>query len=929
MDDTQHFCLRWNNYQSSITSAFENLRDDEAFVDVTLACEGRSIKAHRVVLSACSPYFRDLLKSTPCKHPVILLQDVNFMDLHSLVEFIYHGEVNVHQKSLPSFLKTAEVLRVSGLTQQQAEDTHSHLAQIQNLANAGGRTPLNSHQHQHQHSHSHSHPLPHHGSLHDDGGASTLFSRQGAGSPPPPSSVPSLPPHINNQLLKRMAMMHRSSAAAAEDASHALKRLRGSDNGLPLQGGNVGGGGVGGGVGGAPGGGSSQNSPDLPQLHARSASPQQTPADFSTIKHHNNNNTPPLKEEKRNGPNSGNGNSGNAASNGNGISISDKLGSLTPSPLARAGADDVKSEPMELVCSNNNANANDEHSNDSTGEHDANRSSSGDGGKGSLSSGNDEEIGDGLAAHHAAPPFIMSPAENKMFQAAAFNFPISNLDHSALLGLNTQLQQSGDLAVSPQGKLTTNASTTTTINNNLFTTTNNNYNNNVYSLPTNNYNNSNSNSTKTPTPSPTTTPTTSPTTTTTTTTRPDTAITSASGICGLNLSTFAANGSGNGGSGNNNNGGNGLSVTALPHHLPHSHSHLPHSHNQQQHQHQHQQHQQSGSGPNNSGSQTPNGILACSTPTSNTPTAQQQMFAAVMANMAATAASASASASAASASASASTSGSANSSLNNSPHSINRSAATSPTSSASSPPSPPIALTSPTSSLNGSLAAAVYSLHGHVLGHATSPPRPGSVGSSVGSNLCSSTSSGNISSSGNSNINPSSNNNNNGSNIINSSSSSISGPSSNNNNGSSPPATQTGTPQLPLRMPPPTSGGINEPQECPYCRRTFSCYYSLKRHFQDKHEQSDTLYVCEFCHRRYRTKNSLTTHKSLQHRGSSGMLKRLLKTSAIKHGLVGHGHGHGHNHAHHPHPHHHALSHARTSLFDFTSELGQPPPGIQ
>lgn len=120
--DTQHFCLRWNNYQSSITSAFESLRDQDDFVDVTLACDGRSLKAHRVVLSACSSYFRELLKSTPCKHPVIVLQDVSFADLSSLVEFIYHGEVNVHQKNLTSFLKTAEVLRVSGLTQNAERD---------------------------------------------------------------------------------------------------------------------------------------------------------------------------------------------------------------------------------------------------------------------------------------------------------------------------------------------------------------------------------------------------------------------------------------------------------------------------------------------------------------------------------------------------------------------------------------------------------------------------------------------------------------------------------------------------------------------------------------------------------------------------------------------------------------------------------------
>lgn len=52
---------------------------------------------------------------------MIVLQDVAWTDLHALVEFIYHGEVNVHQRSLSSFLKTAEVLRVSGLTQQHGD----------------------------------------------------------------------------------------------------------------------------------------------------------------------------------------------------------------------------------------------------------------------------------------------------------------------------------------------------------------------------------------------------------------------------------------------------------------------------------------------------------------------------------------------------------------------------------------------------------------------------------------------------------------------------------------------------------------------------------------------------------------------------------------------------------------------------------------
>lgn len=58
----QQYSLRWNDFHSSILSTFRNLRDEEDFVDVTLACDSSSFTAHKVVLSACSPYFRRLLK---------------------------------------------------------------------------------------------------------------------------------------------------------------------------------------------------------------------------------------------------------------------------------------------------------------------------------------------------------------------------------------------------------------------------------------------------------------------------------------------------------------------------------------------------------------------------------------------------------------------------------------------------------------------------------------------------------------------------------------------------------------------------------------------------------------------------------------------------------------------------------------------------
>lgn len=111
----QQFCLRWNNYQSNLTHVFDQLLQSEAFVDVTLACDGHSVKAHKMVLSACSPYFQALFFDNPCRHPIVILKDVKWPELKAVVEFMYRGEINVLQEQIGPLLRVAETLKVRGL----------------------------------------------------------------------------------------------------------------------------------------------------------------------------------------------------------------------------------------------------------------------------------------------------------------------------------------------------------------------------------------------------------------------------------------------------------------------------------------------------------------------------------------------------------------------------------------------------------------------------------------------------------------------------------------------------------------------------------------------------------------------------------------------------------------------------------------------
>ncbi|XP_076251680.1 uncharacterized protein LOC143190838 isoform X13 [Rhynchophorus ferrugineus] len=120
---SEHYCLRWNNHQANLLGVCAQLLRDERLVDVTLACadEGRCIRAHKVVLSACSAYFRALFVDHPARHPIVILKDVRFSDLRTLVEFMYKGEVRVEYAQLSRLLQTAESLKVKGLAEMTRE----------------------------------------------------------------------------------------------------------------------------------------------------------------------------------------------------------------------------------------------------------------------------------------------------------------------------------------------------------------------------------------------------------------------------------------------------------------------------------------------------------------------------------------------------------------------------------------------------------------------------------------------------------------------------------------------------------------------------------------------------------------------------------------------------------------------------------------
>ena len=116
----EKYCLVWNEFQANLCSSFGDLREDKDFTDVTLACDdGQQLEAHKVVLISSSPFFMNLLRKNKHPHPLVYMRGLKYENILSLVDFLYHGEANVFQENLESFLAMTDDLQLKGFKRDE------------------------------------------------------------------------------------------------------------------------------------------------------------------------------------------------------------------------------------------------------------------------------------------------------------------------------------------------------------------------------------------------------------------------------------------------------------------------------------------------------------------------------------------------------------------------------------------------------------------------------------------------------------------------------------------------------------------------------------------------------------------------------------------------------------------------------------------
>ena len=133
---SEKFNLKWNDFQSNVSQSFQEVRKAQSLLDVTLVSDDlMEIKAHRLMLTVCSDFFKTILKDSK-PEPIIYLTGFHSSNISLILDYIYKGEVQIYQDQLDSFLECAQKLKIEGLLSEDDDnETQQNFEQMNEETN--------------------------------------------------------------------------------------------------------------------------------------------------------------------------------------------------------------------------------------------------------------------------------------------------------------------------------------------------------------------------------------------------------------------------------------------------------------------------------------------------------------------------------------------------------------------------------------------------------------------------------------------------------------------------------------------------------------------------------------------------------------------------------------------------------------------------
>jgi predicted RNA-binding Zn-ribbon protein involved in translation (DUF1610 family) len=132
MIDNEKMLLNWTEHTANAPNTFKQLWGDQDFADVTLAtADHQQIQAHKVIISSCSQFFRNILVKNPHANPLIYLKGIRHKELEMVLKCIYLGECEVENSDLRDFLAVGADLEITGLVTPQNHQGLDQMAESQ------------------------------------------------------------------------------------------------------------------------------------------------------------------------------------------------------------------------------------------------------------------------------------------------------------------------------------------------------------------------------------------------------------------------------------------------------------------------------------------------------------------------------------------------------------------------------------------------------------------------------------------------------------------------------------------------------------------------------------------------------------------------------------------------------------------------------